>query len=72
MLDQFLSDPMHHYVGIISSVVLLYLVGAPCFHILRRTGHSGWWVLLGLIPVVNVLALWTFANKAWHRTDASQ
>jgi uncharacterized membrane protein YhaH (DUF805 family) len=72
MPAQFLSDlTTLNIVEIVSSLVLLYLIGAPCARILQRTGHSGWWVLLGLIPVVNILALWTFANKQWRRTDGS-
>jgi hypothetical protein len=36
--------------------------------ILNRTGYSGWWSLLGLIPVVNLVAVWRFSKAAWPAT----
>jgi uncharacterized membrane protein YhaH (DUF805 family) len=60
---------MHDNLQTIGALVLMFLIGAPCVKILQRTGHSGWWVLLGLVPVVNLLALWTFAHKKWPAVD---
>ncbi|MBU9456521.1 DUF805 domain-containing protein [Burkholderia multivorans] len=37
----------------------------PYVRILRRTGHSGWWVLALLIPGVNLAAIWIFAFAEW-------
>ena len=37
--------------------------------VLRNTGFSGWWGLVGLIPVVNLVMLWVFAYAAWPRLD---
>lgn len=33
--------------------------------ILRKAGYSGWLVLLGLIPLVNVVAFFVFAFSEW-------
>jgi uncharacterized membrane protein YhaH (DUF805 family) len=33
--------------------------------IVRRAGFSGWWVLITLVPVVNLLAFWYFAFGEW-------
>ena len=33
--------------------------------ILHRTGYSGWWSLLSLVPVVNIVALWMFSRADW-------
>jgi len=33
--------------------------------ILRKAGYSGWLVLLGLIPVVNVVLFFVFAFSEW-------
>lgn len=41
----------------------------PFWRILKRTGHSGWWSLLVLIPVVNLCSLWLFAFVRWPATD---
>ncbi len=51
---------MTTFNGIIWLIVaVLFLV--PSVKILHRTGHSGWWVVLWLVPVVNLIFLWIFA-----------
>jgi uncharacterized membrane protein YhaH (DUF805 family) len=66
-------------MGSISIVHLAILFAQLCFvvvswiavvRILNRTGYSGWWSLLGLIPIVNVIALWIFSKAKWPRVDA--
>ncbi len=42
-------------------VLFLWLYG----RILMRAGFSGWWALLALIPVVNLVMLWIFAFIDW-------
>jgi hypothetical protein len=32
-----------------------------------KSGISGWWALLGLIPIVNLVMLWVFAFAKWPR-----
>jgi len=48
-------------------VALLYavIVCVPAGKVLKRTGHSGWWALLLLVPVANLVAYWVFAFKKW-------
>ncbi|WP_428839710.1 hypothetical protein [Burkholderia dolosa] len=41
----------------------------PYARVLRRTGHSGWWVLALLIPGVNLAAIWIFAFAGWPAID---
>jgi hypothetical protein len=41
----------------------------PFCRIVKRTGHSGWWSLRALIPLVNVLSPWLFAFVRWPATD---
>jgi|APFre7841882724_1041349.scaffolds.fasta_scaffold61347_4 hypothetical protein len=38
--------------------------------VVRRAGYSPWWVLLGLVPVVNFVVLWVFAYARWPALDA--
>jgi len=48
-------------------VVLLLLI-LPLFFFGRAVGKAGfspWWVLLGIVPVVNVIMLWVFAYAKW-------
>jgi|SRR6478609_1023621 hypothetical protein len=33
--------------------------------IISRAGYSGWWVLIMLVPIVNVVMLLVFAFKEW-------
>lgn len=41
--------------GVLIALAFLYAIFLyPHVRILRRTGHSGWWALGLLIPVVNV------------------
>jgi uncharacterized membrane protein YhaH (DUF805 family) len=50
-----------------AAVVLAYglIFIVPVWRILRRIGISGWWSLLALVPVVNVIALWALAFIRW-------
>jgi uncharacterized membrane protein YhaH (DUF805 family) len=33
--------------------------------IIRRAGYSGWWILIGLVPLLNVVMFLVFAFKEW-------
>jgi uncharacterized membrane protein YhaH (DUF805 family) len=33
--------------------------------ILSKAGYSGWWVLIGLVPIVNVVMYLVFAFSDW-------
>ena len=33
--------------------------------IIRRAGYSGWWILIGVVPLVNVVMFLVFAFKEW-------
>ena len=39
--------------------------GVPYWKLWSRTGHSGAWGLLMLVPVVNLISLWVLAFKDW-------
>jgi hypothetical protein len=44
---------------------LIYLI--PIWKIVSKAGYSGFWSLLSLVPVVNLIMLWVFAFSAWPR-----
>jgi hypothetical protein len=46
------------------------LVVIPIARILRRTGFIQWLALIALLPLVNLIGLWTFAFSEW-RTDTA-
>ncbi|MGA2552284.1 MAG: hypothetical protein ABSF50_19235 [Burkholderiaceae bacterium] len=37
----------------------------PYVRIIQKAGYSGWWVLVGLVPLVNFIMLWVFALADW-------
>lgn len=51
------------------SFVFMLLIGAlvviPYWKLWQRTGHSGAWGLLMLVPLVNLISLWVLAFKDW-------
>jgi uncharacterized membrane protein YhaH (DUF805 family) len=54
------------------AVLALVLLAVPMVliaRVLRRAGYSSWWVLLVLVPLVNVVALWAFAYIRWPAID---
>lgn len=51
-------------------VVLLYICFAVLFliawvKIITKAGYSGWWVLTGLVPLVNIIMFFVFAFSQW-------
>ena len=53
---------------IVIVVILFILVIIPAFvvsKILYKAGFSGWYSLLSIIPLVNIIALWVFAFIPW-------
>ena len=52
-------------VLILLYVVLIVFVIWCCVRIIRRTGYSGWWILMSLVPIGNLIMLGFFAFKEW-------
>ena len=50
-------------------VILLALLVIPYWKLWERTGHSGFWGLLMIIPFVNIVSLWVLAFKPWPAVD---
>jgi hypothetical protein len=56
--------------GIVGTLMLVYagftaLAVAAAVSIVRKAGYSGWWVLLGLVPLVNLVMVFAFAFADW-------
>jgi uncharacterized membrane protein YhaH (DUF805 family) len=65
-LQQMLETPS------LVTVLALLLLAVPLLlmsRVLRRAGYSPWWVLLVLVPLVNLVALWVFAYVRWPAID---
>jgi hypothetical protein len=56
-------------VGIIPLLIILALAVIPFWKIWARTGHSGAWSLLMLVPLANLISLWVLAFKKWPAVD---
>jgi hypothetical protein len=55
-------------LAIIQTLVSLAIAASFvwCYvRIIRRAGYSGWWVLILLVPVVNIVMVWVFAFSTW-------
>ena len=59
-----------HWVIVIAAIWLFVIFWISLVRILKRTGYSGWWSLLILIPIVNVIGIWRFSKARWP-ADAS-
>lgn len=56
--------------GVLAVLVLVYLAIFVLFiiayvKILTKAGYSGWWVLIGLVPLVGVVMFLVFAFSQW-------
>jgi hypothetical protein len=54
--------------GVMDALFIIALIGLvviPYWKIWQRTGHSGAWGLLMVVPFVNIVSLWVLAFKRW-------
>lgn len=50
-------------LGIYALVLLAFLLAY--ISIIRKAGYSGWWILTGFVPVLNVVMFFIFAFREW-------
>lgn len=60
----------HLAAGVIAAIVIFYVAlivffGWMYVRIIRKAGYSGWWVLMALVPIGNIIMLGFFAFKEW-------
>lgn len=47
-------------------ILLILVLPAWLFsRVITKAGFSGWWALLGVVPLINLIALWVFAFTKW-------
>ncbi|MDR5832858.1 hypothetical protein [Caballeronia sp. LZ034LL] len=71
----FKLDNLHTEFGLVSLLTLLafaVITLYPYVRIVRRAGFSGWWVLFGFVPVLNLIMLWVFACSKWPAIGREQ
>jgi uncharacterized membrane protein YhaH (DUF805 family) len=52
-----------HWFITLGVMLVVYVI--PAVMILRKAGYSGWWCLLGFVPIVNIVMIWVFAFADW-------
>jgi uncharacterized membrane protein YhaH (DUF805 family) len=52
-------------VGLVIAIVVWLVVAIAYIRIIQKAGYSGWWILIGLVPVVNVIMFLVFAYSRW-------
>ena len=57
-----------HWI-VVLVIIAVYVI--PAVKIVKKAGYSGWWCVLMLIPVVNLVAYWVFAFARWPSLDRS-
>jgi hypothetical protein len=55
---------------IVAFYIALLIV--PIAKILGKAGFSGWWSLLAILPIVNIICLWVFAFIRWPARAAQE
>ncbi|MEM8569413.1 MAG: hypothetical protein AAGG56_00770 [Pseudomonadota bacterium] len=56
-------------LGTIMFLLFAAIAVIPFWKLWSRTGHSGFWGLLAVIPLANLIALWVLAFKKWPTDD---
>ena len=54
-----------HWLIVILEIWLAIIFWIAAVRVLNRTGYRGWWSLLILLPIINVIAFWRFSKASW-------
>ncbi|MGI8525997.1 MAG: hypothetical protein ACR2K5_07415 [Pseudolabrys sp.] len=68
--DYFVEFHLISVVFVLLYLSVLLITGLPLVRIIQRAGYSGWWVLVSVVPGLNILALWYFAFGPWPAFDS--
>ena len=52
-------------IGITVAIVVWLVFFIAYIRIIQKAGYSGWWILIGLVPIVNVVMFLVFAYSRW-------
>ncbi|MFZ4165690.1 hypothetical protein [Brevundimonas sp. NPDC058933] len=62
----------HVVIAGLTLAVMTIVFAVPGAIILRRLGFSRWWVILAMLPYVNIVGLWVLAFVRWPALDRSK
>lgn len=65
--DQLVDDYGWLFGGAALVIYLAFLVVIVIAYvrIIQKAGYSGWWVLVGIVPILNVVMFLVFAFSRW-------
>jgi uncharacterized membrane protein len=65
--DQLAGDYGWLFGGVALAVYLAFLVVClvASIRIIQKAGYSGWWILIALVPILNVVMFLVFAFARW-------
>jgi hypothetical protein len=64
MYDQYVS--IHGYgIGPLHLLILAAVIIIPFWQIFSKAGYSGWFSLLMVLPLINLIALYVLAFSDW-------
>jgi uncharacterized membrane protein YhaH (DUF805 family) len=55
--------------GLIILAAFFAIIYVPFIRIFQKAGRSGWWAVLMVIPLINIIVLWIFAFSNWPALD---
>ena len=64
-MDNSSGVPTAVYVFLALYLAFAILIVWADVRIIQRAGYSGWWILIGLVPIVGIVMYFVFAFKEW-------
>jgi hypothetical protein len=58
-------DILGNWQQVLGLVVVVAIVMIPFSEIVRRAGFHRRWVFIWFVPIVGIIALWSFAFRDW-------
>jgi len=68
--DYLLQVPLLSFIWILLCAVPMVASIIAIIRIIQRAGYSGWWILISLVPMLNLFALWYFGFGPWPSLDS--
>ena len=63
------SFSIWHWLIVVIYVTTIFVYFKALARILNRMGYSGWWSLLSIVPIVNLVAVWMLSKAEWPGRD---
>jgi uncharacterized membrane protein YhaH (DUF805 family) len=64
------SASLWHFVILLLPLAIIGVYFWMIVRILNKAGYSGWWSLLMVVPLVNIVMVWVFAFSDWPALKA--